>query len=449
MRCVSGSSRAKDFLTVTSTIALPQNRTIHRRVLNNGITVLVIENPSADIIAARLFLKAGTRWESREKAGLSHLLSAVLTKGTERLSSLDIAERVESIGASLGTDAASDYFLLSLKTVSSDFADMLSLAAELMRSPTFPEAEVELEQRLTLQAIRSQQEQPFTVAFDQLRQAMYGQHPYALSGLGTEETVSQLTRQDLQEYYETHFRPDNLVISIAGRITPDEAVALVEESFGDWSAGSKQRPTLNFPAIAGQSNGTSPTEHRVTTPQETQQSIVMLGYLAPSLQAHGTMTDYAALKLLNTYLGNGLSSRLFVELREKRGLAYEVSAFYPTRLNTSHFVTYMGTAPVNTAIALDGLKTEIERLRTTPLTSEELQTAKNKLLGQYALGKQTNSQLAQIFGWYETLELGVEFDTRFQEEVAAVTAETAQSAALRCFETAYISLLGPAPLIGE
>ncbi|WP_338017116.1 pitrilysin family protein [Myxacorys almedinensis] len=436
---------------MTSTIALPQNRTIHRTVLDNGITVLVTENPSADIVAARLFLKAGNRWESRENAGLAHLLSAVLTKGTQRLSSLDIAERVESIGASLGTDSASDYFLVSLKTVSTDFAEMLSLAAELLRSPTFPEAEVELERRLTLQAIRSQQEQPFTVAFDRLRQLMYGQHPYALSSLGTEETVSRLTRRDLQAYYQTHFRPDNLVISIAGRITPAGAIAIVEESFGDWQVPAEPRPAFDLPPLAWQtSEATPPTSRQVTTSQDTQQSIVMLGYLAPPLQPdENTRTDYIALKLLNTYLGNGLSSRLFVELREKRGLAYEVSAFYPTRLDTSHFVTYMGTAPANTAIALEGLKAEMDRLRTTLLTDEELQTAKNKLLGQYALGKQTNAQVAQIFGWYETLELGVKFDTQFQEEVAAVTAETARSAASRCFETAYISLLGSASLLSE
>lgn len=421
---------------MTSTIALPQNRTIHRTVLSNGITVLVIENPSADIIAARLFLKAGSRWEPHEKAGLSHLVSAVLTKGTERLSSMDIAERVESIGASLGTDAASDYFLLSMKTVSADFAEVLSLAGELLRSPTFPTSEVELEQRLTLQAIRSQQEQPFTVALDRLRHAMYGNHPYAMSSLGTEASVSQLTRQDLQDYYQTHFRPDNLIISIAGRIAPGDAVALIEEVFGDWKAPNTALPTLDLPEVVA-------APSRVLTPQETQQSIVILGYLAPSVSQPDSMADYAALKLLNTYLGNGLSSRLFVELREKRGLAYEVSAFYPTRLSTSQFVTYMGTAPENTMIALEGLQTEVDRLCAAPLSDEELQTAKNKLLGQYALGKQTNSQLAQIFGWYETLGLGVEFDTHFQDAIAAVSAESAQQAACRCLSTSYISLLGP------
>ena len=425
---------------MTSSV-ISQNRQTHRTVLKNGIVVLVVENPSADIIAARFFIRAGSRWEPAHQAGLSHLVSAVMPKGTEHLSSLEIAERVESVGASLGTDSASDYFLLSLKTVSTDFREILALAVEVLRSPTFPEAEVELERRLTLQAIRSQQEQPFTIAVDQLRSAMYGQHPYAFSGLGTAETVAQLSRQDLQHYHQTYFRPDNLVISIAGRVVPEAAIAQIEEVLGDWQVPSAPLPTLNLSPI--QSN-----PHTVLKTQDTQQSIVMLGYLAPSVNTDAlVLSDYTALKLLNTYLGNGLSSRLFVELREKRGLAYEVSAFYPTRLDTSQFVVYMGTAPENTAIALDGLQTEVDRLRSTPLTPEELQASQNKMLGQYALGKQTNSQLAQIFGWYETIGLGVEFDTRFQQEVAAVTSEAAQAAANQCFVEPYISVLGPAAAI--
>jgi zinc protease len=410
-----------------------QDSTIHRTVLENGIVLLVVENPAADIIAGRIFIRAGSLWESREVAGLSHLLSAVLTKGTEKLSSLEIAERVESVGASLSADTSTDYFQMSLKTVSADFADMLHLAGQLLRSPTFPETEVELERRLTLQDIRSQQEQPSSIAFDQLRQAMYKQHPYALSTLGTQASVSALSRADLQGYHQTYFRPDNVVISLAGRLTVADAVELVTQVFGDWQPPASPLPVLNLPSV-------TPSPHRSITPQETQQSMVMLGYLASSVQD----TDYATLKLLNTYLGNGLSSRLFVELREKRGLAYEVSAFYPTRLDTSQFVVYMGTAPENTAIALEGLQTEVDRLCTTQLTSDELQASKNKLLGQYALGKQTNTQLAQVFGWYEAIGQGIEFDTRFQEEVAAITPEMAQQVAQKYFIEPYVSLVGPA-----
>lgn len=409
-----------------------QNQHIHRTVLDNGIVVLVAENPAADIIAARIFVGAGSYWESQEQAGLAHLLSAVLTKGTQKLSSLEIAERVESVGASLGTDAATDYFLLSLKTVTSDFEEILELAGQILRSPSFPEVEVELERRLALQAIRSQQEQPFTIAFDKLRQAMYQNHPYAMSGLGIEATVATFSRADLQQYHQTYFRPDNIVISIAGRVTPAAAVALVEQVLGDWQAPAAPLPTLKLPTLAHQPG-------RTMTPQQTQQAIVMLGYLAPSVRG----AEYTALKLVSTYLGNGLSSRLFVELREKRGLAYEVSAFYPTRQDTAPFVVYMGTAPENTAIALAGLQIEVELLCTSQISEDALQAAKNKLLGQYALGKQTNAQIAQIFGWYEIMGLGIAFDTQFQKAVADLTAPELQQAACQYFLEPYVSLVGP------
>jgi len=170
-----------------------------------------------------------------------------------------------------------------------------------------------------------------------------------------------------------------------------------------------------------------------------------LGYLAPAVKD----ADYAALKLLNTYLGNGLSSRLFVELREKRGLAYDVSSLYATRLDAAQFMVYMGTAPENTATAFEGLRAEVDRLANTQLDEEELQACKNKMLGQYALGKQTNSQIAQVVGWYETLGLGIKFDEEFQAEIAAVTASEAREAAQKFFIEPYVSLVGPEATITE
>ncbi|MFB2773329.1 M16 family metallopeptidase [Pelatocladus sp. BLCC-F211] len=409
-----------------------QKSHIHRTVLDNGIVLLLTENPTADIIAARIFIRAGSCYENREHAGLAHLLSAVLTKGCEGLSSLQIAEQVESIGAHLSTDTAADYFQVSLKTVTSDFADILALAGKILRSPTLPEVEVELERRIALQDIRSQKEHPFSIAFEQLRQVMYQDHPYAMSALGNESTMSCITRGDLVQFHQTYFRPDNLVISIAGRITLDDAVAVVKEVFGDWQApANTPLPKLNLPNLTVQ-------PQQVILPQQTQQSIVMLGYIGAAV----TSPDYAALKLLSTYLGNGLSSRLFVELREKRGLAYEVSASYPTRLFPATFVVYMGTAPENTQVALSGLHTEVDLLYNKPLTELDLQAAKNKILGQYALGKQTNGQLAQIYGWYEILGLGIEFDQEFQELIANVNADDAMTIASRYLQKPYVSLVG-------
>ena len=417
-------------MSSNSTIAIPD---LSCSVLENGITLIVVENQAADIVSGRFFIKgAGTIAEPSQQAGLAHLVSAVITKGTGNLSALDIAEKIESIGAGLGADASTDYFSLSLKTVSSDFLPTLELLAEIMRSPAFPAAEVELERKLTLQGIRSQQEQPFNVAFNQLRQLMYPQHPYGISVLGTETSVADLTREDLLQYYQTHFRPDNLVISLSGRITEQQAIDLVAQTFGDW-----KQPERPLPSIKVISPTPNPTRSEII--QDTQQSIVMLGYLGTEVN----LDNYPVLKLISTYLGNGLSSRLFVELREKRGLAYDVSAFFPTRMDVAPFVTYMGTAPTNTEIAVEGLSSEVERLTTTPLNEAEIQSAKNKLLGQYALGKQTNGEIAQTYGWYEALGLGVEFDNMFQAAIPPITSEQVQQVAQKYLSQPYISIVKP------
>ncbi|MGB2925697.1 MAG: pitrilysin family protein, partial [Limnothrix sp.] len=320
-----------------------------------------------------------------------------------------------------------------LKTVTKDFQTILDLAAEILRNPTFPAEEVELERKITLQNIRSQLEQPFNVAYKQLRENMYPQHPYGMSILGTDESVKNLTSEDLKASHYKHFRPDNLIISLSGRITLDQAKAMLENALGDWENPPQPLQPIEVPALTPQ-GGMWQKE------QDSQQAIVILGYLT------GTIADddFFALKLISTYLGNGLSSRLFVELREKQGLAYDVSAFFPTRLSQSQFVTYIGTAPKNTAIALKGLHKEVQRLVDAELSEAELQVAKNKLLGQYALGKQTNSELAQIFGWYESIGLGVDFDNEFKHHVERITPAEVHAAAQHHFKNPYISVVGSA-----
>ncbi len=415
---------------------LTQQPATLRTTLPNGLKIIAIENPVADIISARIFIQAGQLCETAETAGLFDLLTAVLIKGTATKTALEIAEVVESIGANFGADVASDYSLLSLKTVSADFETVLALAAEVLREPSFPEAEIELERRLILQGLKSMKEQPFGVAYNQLREALYPGHPYGLTHAQSEQCMTTFTQENLQAAYRRYFRPDNIVVTIAGRISPNLAVKLVEQYLGDWSVPDEPVPAVSFPEV-------TVAAQRIVTVQETNQAFVVLGHLA----AEVSDSDYAALKLIGTYLGNGLSSRLFVELREKQGLAYDVSAFYPTRLGRSPFVAYIGTAPQNLPVALAGLQSEIARLTTTPLTPEELQVSKNKILGQYALGKQTNGQIAQTYGWYEVLGLGMEFDEEFQRAIAAVTLEDVQAAAQRWFVKQSVSILGPAAAV--
>jgi len=417
-----------------STLPSPsaQQPTTLRTQLSNGLTVIAVENTVADIISARLYIKAGQLTETAKTAGLFDLLTAVLVKGTAQKSALEIAEVVESIGASFGADVASDYSLLSLKTVSADFEQILALAAEVLRQPSFPNSEIELERKLILQGLKSMKEQPFGMAYNSLREALFAGHPYGITHAQTEQQIATFTRDDIVRAHETYFRPDNMVMTVVGRLSPKLAVKLAEQYFGDWAAPTESLPSVSLPDL-------SVAAHKIVTPQQTNQAFIVLGYLADSVSG----PDYAALKLMSTYLGNGLSSRLFVELREKQGLAYDVSAFYPTRLGRSQFVAYIGTAPQNVPTALKGLQDELARLKTTPLTAEELQVSKNKLLGQYALSKQTNGQIAQTYGWYETIGLGMEFDETFPTLINAVTIEDIQAAARRCFTEQSVSILGP------
>ncbi len=420
---------------MTSSTLTKQPATL-RKTLHNGLTVIAIENPVADIIASRIFIRAGQSRETPETSGILDLLSAVLTKGTATKNALEIAEVVESIGASFGADVASDYSIVSLKTVSADFETVLALAAEVIRQPSFPQAEIDLERRLILQGLRSIKEQPFSVAYNHLRESIYAGHPYGLTYAQTEACVARFTQADLQAAHQRYYRPDNMVITVVGRILPERSVALVEACFGDWQPPSAPLPAVSFPTVKRSSQ-------KIVTVQETNQAFVVLGYLADAVGG----ADYAALKVISTYLGNGLSSRLFVELREKQGLAYDVSAFYPMRYGQSQFVAYIGTAPQNVPVALAGLRRELALLKTTPLTAEALQVSKNKILGQYALGKQTNGQIAQTLGWYEVLGLGIEFDQTFQSAIAAVTIEDVQNAAKRCFDRESVSILGPADAV--
>ncbi len=397
---------------------------------------MVTPNPGANIVAARLFLKAGSCQELPEERGLANLLAAVLTKGTQARSALTLAESVEGMGAGFGTDAIHDYFVVSLKAVGDDFPQLLDLAADVVRNPVFPESEIELERRMVLQIIQSRREQPFTLAFNTLCRVLYPNHAYADSTSGHLDTVAHLQRFHLKAFHHRYFRPDNLIISVAGAVDLDRVRQWVEGCFGDWHvspiAPRSPMPCPPFPA-----------SQWCAQIHPSQQAMIMVGYRVPGV----TDPAYVPLKLLSTYLGNGMSSRLFVQLRERLGLAYDVSAFYPTRYHGSALVAYLGTAPDNGAIALKHLYAELQRLSQEPLPLSLLQSLRNKILGQYLLGKQTNEQLAHLLGWYQVLGLGSSFDQRFQDQVATVTADDLWAVAQQYLQTPVVSVLGSADML--
>jgi zinc protease len=407
---------------------------LHCLQLDNGLRFLLIPNPSNDIVAGRIFVRAGSVFDPPPLAGISYLMTAVLTKGTAQRSAMEIATQVESIGAGLSAEAHNDHVEISWKSVASDFPMMLKLVAEILRTPNFPAAQVELEKKVVLQGIRSQAERPLSLAFQRLRSAMYGEHPYGRFLMGTPETVERIDSEALSSQHAAYYRPERTVVSIAGRINPEIAEKLVKESFGDWQPPLV--PTMEMPR-----SPISGLPQRQFLAKSGQQSIVMLGQPAVAV----TDPDYFVLRTINSYLSSGLSSRLFVELREKRGLAYEVSSIFSTKAEQAIFAVYIGTANEKVSMAIDGLRAELARLCLARWTGEELSNTQSKLLGKYALSKQTNAQLAYLYGWYESLGLGWDFDRRLVTEIEKITPQRVEEVANKYFDhPPYISIVGAA-----
>jgi zinc protease len=406
--------------------------TPHCQRLPNGITLIVTPSNTADIVAGRIFIKAGSYFDPLDRSGTSNLVATLLTKGTTELSAMDIASRIESVGAGVSAEANNDHIEISFKSVSSDFADILRLVGQIIRDPAFPAEQVTLEKKLVAERIRSQAERPLTLAFQQLRESIYQSHPYARPLLGTVSNVMHIDRQELVDFHRTYFRPDSATISIAGNVDLALVERLVDEIFIDWFLPASPAPAIRHHLID------APAQ-RQTLAKDTKQSIVMLGHLSVA----ATDPDYFALRAIDSYLSSGLSSRLFVELREKRGLAYEVASVFSTKVDRSIFAVYMGTANEKVAMAINGLQAELARLCVAKLSSSELADTKTKLLGKYALSKQTNGQLAYIYGWYESLGLGWDFDQTLSRSINALTPEQIEDVAIKYFDRPYhLSVVG-------
>jgi zinc protease len=404
----------------------------HCQRLPNGITLIVTPSNTTDIVAGRIFIKAGSYFDPVDQSGTSNLAATLLTKGTTELSAMEIASRIESVGAGVSAEANNDHIEVSFKSVTADFAEILRLVGEIIRNPAFPVEQVTLEKKLVVERIRSQSERPLTLAFQQLRESIYYGHPYARPLLGLSSNVMSINRQELVDFHQNYFRPDLVTISIAGNVDLTVVEQLVDEVFIDWFLPASPAPAIKPHLIE------APAQ-RQTLAKETKQSIVMLGHLSVA----ATDPDYFALRAIDSYLGSGLSSRLFVELREKRGLAYEVASVFSTKVDRSIFAVYMGTANEKVSMAINGLQGEMARLCVAKLSEEELADTKTKLLGKYALSKQTNGQLAYIYGWYESLGLGWDFDQTLSKSINALTTDKIEEVAVKYFDRPYhLSVVG-------
>jgi zinc protease len=402
-----------------------------RERLPNGLIVLVRENTATPVVAASLFVRMGSRWETDRDAGISYLLQQVLLKGTATRSGLEIAETAEGLGGGIGASADLDFSELRATALSRNWKKMLELMADVALRPTLPAGEIDGERRAMLTALRSRQDQPFPLAMDTVMSRVYGEHPYGRPVLGRAAALERIDRGALAAHHQRFYRAPRMILSVSGDVVAREVVAEIARLFAEAPTGDEETDSPP-PAAAARAD-------RTVLVKPAAQAQVLVAFLAPPA-AHA---DYAAVKVLAATLGGGMAGRLFTEVRDKRGLAYSTGGAYPSRRGPGVLYTQLGTAPSNQTRAEAAMLGELERIRRDPVSPTELARAKAYLLGQFALDRRTNARLAWYDAFFEALGVGTDFPDRYARAVETVTAEDVQRVARTYLTAPTIVTLGP------
>ena len=402
-----------------------------RRVLPNGLTVIVRPDPATGVMAASLQVRAGSLFETADTAGITNFLHRVMVRGTKRYNAVELTEAIEDLGGSLDASGDVEYGEVRGSALARNWEKLLGLVAEVALRATLPAEEVERERRLIQSTLQTRGDTPFQRAFDSVLHDLYGPHPYAWPSVGRRESIERIDRAALQAHYATIYRPDRMVLAVSGHVPGERVVRVVERLF-------RAVAPAGLPAVGGRGVPTPRAERRVVE-RPVQQAQVMVGYLAPSL----TEPDYAAARVLGTVLGGGMSGRLFTELRDRRGLAYSVGVLGTFRTGPSFLVTYMGTAPPSAEAAEAGVLAEIARIRGEQVTERELARAKAYLLGNLAMDRRTNARHAWYLAFFEVIGAGWDFPERYARAVEAVTAADVARVAQRYLTRPTVVVVRP------
>ncbi|MFM8974943.1 MAG: M16 family metallopeptidase [Vulcanococcus sp.] len=403
---------------------------LEQRQLAPGSPLWLLHRPGPPILSAKLWLRGGSSIDPSGQRGAAQLLAGVLSRGCGELSGEALADLVEGHGAGLRCEAAEDATLISLKCASDDAERLLPLLLRMVRSPWLVDDQIALERQLNLQTLQRQREDPFQLCHDQLRDQLYADGPYGHDPLGVEADLETLNRPQLLEQAAA-LGSQGSVLVLAGHI-PDgvEAMLLSGLEGGPWTS----QPPERQPGPAG-----TTAAGLCHCQDDTEQLVLMLGTTTVPL---GT-PEALALRLLHCHLGVGMSSRLFVALREEHGLAYDVGVHHPARLGDAPFMMHLSSSSERAADATTELLNEWQRLLEEPLSQEELELALAKFRGQEALGRQTCSQLADRLALVLGHGLPADFADRCLDEAAQLTPTDLHRVAQRLLSKPSLSLCGP------
>jgi len=387
-----------------------------RTVLPNGLVVLTEPMDHVRTTALGIWISSGSRYEDEARGGIAHFIEHILFKGTATRSALEIAQSMDAIGGHLNAFTDKETTCFYLRVLSDHLEEGLEILADMLLHPALDPEALERERQVVIEEIKMYEDTPDDLVHDLFAATLWATHPLGRPISGSQESVTRLRRDDLREFMAARYRPDVSLVAASGRVEHDGVVALVERMFRGWTG--KATPVPLRPPV--------PRRATAVRGKEIEQVHLCVG--VPGFpQAH---PDRYVVSVLETALGGGMSSRLFQEIREERGLAYAISSYHAAYRDTGAFVVYAGTSP---QACREVVRLTLEELRRARggLSPDEIARAKESLKGSLMLDLETPgsrmTKLArseQYFGRQLTLdEIIADVDAVRGEDVRRVAEE--------------------------
>ncbi|MFC0861365.1 M16 family metallopeptidase [Sphaerimonospora cavernae] len=363
---------------------------IRRTVLPGGLRVVTETIPTVRSVAVGMWVGIGSRDEAPEHMGATHFLEHLLFKGTPTRDAMEISASIEGIGGEINAFTAKEYTCYYARVLDEDLPLAIDVLADVVTSSLITAEDVESERGVILEEIAMHDDDPSDVVHEQFSAELYGDTPIGRPILGNEESINALTRDRIREYYQRYYLPPRTVVSIAGNMDHERVVELVAAAYeraGALDGGALPSP----PRIGGP--GVEPRSGIRVVDRPTEQANLVLGTTGVSR----TDDRRFALGVLNAALGGGMSSRLFQEIREKRGLAYSAYSFTSQYADTGQFGIYVGCLPSKIEDVLKICRDEVARVVTEGISAEEIIRGKGQMRGGLVLGlEDTGSRMSRI-----------------------------------------------------
>ncbi|MDD5348762.1 MAG: pitrilysin family protein [Chthoniobacteraceae bacterium] len=407
--------------------------------LPNGMNVFILPTQKQPMVTFRLLLRSGEICDGT-KPGLADLTASLLNKGTAELSAGEFAKKTDFLGIRVEAQAGDDATAITASGLSRDSAEILGFLRDAALHPAFQQGEVDKEKRKMIADLTQKKMEPEDLSERLRDKLLYGQHPYGASP--TPETVQTITREDIVQFHEEHFLPNNASLVIVGDVQPEAVLAQVKEAFGTWKQGTV---AMNYPIFSTKKGSLFPLIKGISVAVVDRPGSVQSNILVAGRGVAKNNADLPQLGVVNAVLGGGMSGRLFANLREKHGYTYgSYSGFTAKKFGG----TFAATAQVRNAVtgaAVGEILAELKRIHTEPVPEKELALQRNYLIGNFLMSVENDERTAQRQQEIDLYGLPADYYKTYAAKLAALTPEKAAELAKQYIDPAHLVIV----VVGE